>query len=456
MHKSSLGWIGSMMVVAAVGCGGGGGAKGSGSVAESPSSTSVVPGLSKLGHFSSADGMVRLVVDRTGEKMKVRLDGDKDVIELTPEEVRHRSNGQLIGYALIAPDGKRRLFLGVGGDLTYIKDERDELPLVRDGEATALGEPTMKGPPPPPKPPEKSAHQVIAEKLAAISVTKKFPQFKPEDAGNFAKVAEAWNLATAEMLMHCSDRCGAWYAPYPVPQGGGNGKGGLGFVEESKMPQGPATEREKKAPLSKFNGWLRPNYEFGDWTHQVVKSSWLTIYQFEFRKLQPKTPVLVWDVENDDVILVTADGSRYWDSPADNNGRPHLDPGVPQVGEWPAPVRNNLLFREHVAELGKAGLVDKKAADEIESIHSKWSECAQKVFVPAQKEIEGNLSAGNVQFFAAKNRNQIALRKYNDKAFVDCGAKKAEQLLVDIITKRDKEQLALFEKNKKHVPTIAK
>jgi hypothetical protein len=441
-----------LVVVVASGCGGGNGG-GQGTKAKGPETTAQVPGTSKLGHFASADGMVRLVVDRSGDKTKIRVDGSNDIIELTSEEVRHRNNGRLLGYAFIAPDGKRMLFVGVDGDLTFIKDGRDELPLVRDSDATALGAPTIKGSPPPPKPPEKSADEVLAEKLAPLSVTKRFPQFKPEDSGNLAKVAEAWNLATADMLMHCNDSCSAWYAPYPLE--GGNGRGGLGFVKDKDIPQGPATEQEKKNALAKYNAWLRPNYEFGEWTQQPVKSSWLTTYQFEFRQLQPRTPVLVWDVEKTDVIVVTPDGSRYWDSPADNNGKARLDPGAPPVAQWAAPLRNNLLFKDHVVAMNKAGLVDKKAADEIESIHAKWSECAQKVFLPAQKELEGNLTA-NTQYHAASKRNSIALRKFNDKAYAECGGKKAEQLYADILAKRDKEQRALFEKNKTRIPSITK
>lgn len=435
------------ILVSACGGGGAGGAK-AGATAPTAKSD-VVAGVARLGHFSTADGMVRLVIDRTGDKLKMKLDGSNDVIELTQEERRARNSGTLVGYGFVAPDGTQPLFLGTNGDYTFVKDGRDELPLVRDGEGVALGAPTVKGPPPGPKPREKSPTEIFAADLERISVVKRFPQFKPEDAGNLAKVAEAYQLVTADMLVHCSDSCGAWYAPHPVK----DGKGGLGFVKDKDLKQGPATEEERKAPLAKYNAWLRPDYEFGDWTHQVVKSSWLSVFQLEFRTLRPNTPGIVWNVEGHDVFMVTPDGSRYWESPADNNGKPIFVKGLPPVSAWPEPLRNTVLRHEHVQEMSKRGLVDKKLADELDGIHEKWNDCAKKVFAPAQKEIEGNLT-GSAQYYSAANRNNLVRRKYNDKAMQECGGKRAEAILVEIIAKREKEQRALFEKNKARLATL--
>ncbi|MBX3208218.1 MAG: hypothetical protein KF764_24435 [Labilithrix sp.] len=413
------------------------------------------PGMSRLGHFSTADGMIHLVIDRTGDKVKIRVDGSSDIIELTQDEVRSR-RGDLLGYAFIAPDGARMLFIDTGGGVSFVKGATehrsgDELPLVRDADAEPLGVATVRGAPPGPKPPERSQSEIVAEELAQISVVKRFPQFKPEDAGDLAKVTEAYKLVTADMLMHCTDVCAAWYAPHPLP--GGNGKGGLGFQRDKDLRQGPATEAEKKAPLAKFNAWLRPDYEFGDWTHQIVKSSWLSIFQLEFRRLQPKSPVVVWDVEGTEIIVVTPDGSRYWDSPLENGEKRNFAKGIPPRAEWPAPMRNNLLFLEHVKVMGERGIVDKKLADELEGIRKKWNECAQQVFVPAQKEIEGNLT-GTAPHYAASNRNDLVRRKYNDKAMKECGGNRAAAILVEILAKRDKDQRALFEQNAARLSTL--
>lgn len=448
--------LGMIVVASAAACGGGTGQKGgasspSASDNKASSTTAVeIPGLSKLGHFASPDGMVRMVVDRTGAKAKIKLEGSNDIVELTTEEARW--GGKLNGYSFIAPDGKRTLFVSVHGEMLYYRGEHDEVSLVRDGDATALGAPTVKGTPPPPAPvvKEKSPAEVAAAELEPMSVVKRFPQFKPEDSGNLAKVAEAYQLVTADMLFRCADHCGAWYAPFPTSYG--NGRGGLGFVKEKDLKQGPATEEEKKGPLAKYNAWLRADYEFGDWSHQVVKSSWLAIFQLAFKTLPGNAPGIVWNVDKTDVIFVTPEGGRYWDSAADY-GKPRFVKGLAPASEWPAPLQNNLLFREHVVEMNKQGLVDKKLADEVETIFSKWKECAQKVFVPAQKEIEANLT-GNKHHYSATNTNSLVLRKYNDKAMQECGGKRAETILAQILTQREKDQKALFEKNKARITSL--
>ena len=403
--------------------------------------------------YATADGTVHLVLDRTGAKAKLRVDGTKDIIELTQEEVRQRNSGQLAGYDLVAPDGKRRVFLSVDGELTYMRG-RDELPLVREGEANALGPATVVGSPPPPPPKEKSPNELAAAELRPISVTARLPRFKPEDSGNLAKVAEAFALVTKDMLMTCGDTCGAWYAPHPVA--GGNGHGGLGFVQEKELRQGPATEEEKKGPLAKYNAWIRADYDFGDWTHAPIKNAWLATFQLEFRKLEPKTPVIVWDVDaQNEAILVTLDGARYWESTA-SNGKPVLARGIAAPSEWPAPLRNNLLFADHVAELDKRGLVDRKSAEEVADIHAKFDACAKKTFLPAQKELEGNLTYVGAHFYTATNRNAVVLRRYNEKTMRECGGNRVALVYAHLLADREAGHRAIWEKNKARLPGLAK
>lgn len=412
------------------------------------------PAMSKLGRFSTADGMVHMVIDRTGPKAKLQVEGASDIFELTQSEVRER--GDLQGYAFVAPSGFAMLFIDTNGGMTFIKgasehSRGDRLPLLRSGDAKPLGAATVAGAPPGPKAPEKSKTTLAAEELAKKSVVARFPQFKPADAGNLAKVAEAYQLATADMVMHCADDCNAWYAPHPVE--GQQGQGGLGFVDDKDLRDGPATEAEKKSPLAKFNGWLRPNYELGEWTHHIIKWSALNVFQLEFKRLEAKTPVLVWNVAETDVIVVTPDGSRYWDSPLHNNEKPVFLAGTPPVAEWPKPLRNNLLFAEHIKEMTRLGLIDQKLGTEYTGIQDKWNECVQKVFVPAQKEVEGNL-AGGQRAFTVSARNKLLVRSYNTKAMATCGGNRAEAILVEILTKREKEQRALYEKNKARLATL--
>jgi multidrug efflux pump subunit AcrA (membrane-fusion protein) len=49
----------------------------------------ITQGQLKCAHYASGDGVIGLVLDRTGDHAKVQVDGDKDIVELTMEEDRH-------------------------------------------------------------------------------------------------------------------------------------------------------------------------------------------------------------------------------------------------------------------------------------------------------------------------------------------------------------------------------
>lgn len=436
MHKS--GWMMGVAFVLVAACGGGAGSPGRAATTSADKTPSWM-----LGHWASGDGMVRLTLDRTGPKPKVKLDGSHDVIELTPEEVRPRFD--LAGYVFVAPDGKRLLFVGTDGQLTFLRG-RDELPMVRDADAAPLGAPTIVGTPPKPPPPEKTVAERERERLTTRAVRTRFPQFKSSDAASPAKIGEAIQLAKPDMFFYPVGTT-AWFAPVPY----GTSKGGLGFDQEPKA--GPPTEEEKKSPLAQYNAWLRPDYEWGKSTSELVKSSWLHVYEHDFRKLEAKTPVLVWEVDGNDAILVTLDGGRYWESVTDRD-EPTLASGVPPKAEWPSPLRNNLLHRESLVELGKLGLVDKRTAGDIDAAWSGWGECAKKVFAPAQKELEANLTGGT-QFFAAQNKNALVLRRYDEKARRECKEfGLVESGLARVLAARAKERLAVYEKSKARLESL--
>src|SRR6185369_7458868 len=49
----------------------------------------ITQGQLKVAHYATGDGVVGLVFDRTGDKPKLRVDGEQDVLELTVEEERN-------------------------------------------------------------------------------------------------------------------------------------------------------------------------------------------------------------------------------------------------------------------------------------------------------------------------------------------------------------------------------
>ena len=99
---------------------------------------------SRLGHFSTVDGTIHLVLDRTGARAKMQVEGTTEVVELAQEEVRSRVKNRLMGYDFFAKDGQRVLFIDVYGAITFIRG-RDELMVSCDGSAKPLGEPTVLG-----------------------------------------------------------------------------------------------------------------------------------------------------------------------------------------------------------------------------------------------------------------------------------------------------------------------
>ncbi len=96
----------------------------------------------KIGHFVTADGMHGFVLDRSGAKAKLKVDGDKEIWELTMSE--DRTSGQLRGYLFVSSDGARRLYISTGGWLTYYQGG-DEHQVTLDKAAPALGVATRKG-----------------------------------------------------------------------------------------------------------------------------------------------------------------------------------------------------------------------------------------------------------------------------------------------------------------------
>ena len=131
-----IGALTLLACLAVAGCSGGAG----------PKAATATP--SKLGHFSTCDGAVKLVLDRTGPNLKMRVEGSDEVVELARNEVRNRVKSRLMGHDFYAKDGQRVLFIDVYGTVTFIRG-RDELMVTRDGDAKPLGDATVIGTVPP-------------------------------------------------------------------------------------------------------------------------------------------------------------------------------------------------------------------------------------------------------------------------------------------------------------------
>ncbi|WP_044240710.1 hypothetical protein [Chondromyces apiculatus] len=405
----------------------------------------------RLGHYSSADGFVALVLDRLGDLPKVRLDKQSDVVELFVEAARDR--GDSVGHWLNGPEGKHWLFLGTQGDLWFIRPEaranvtprsvRDlATALNRDAEADPLGAPTHRGAATPP--PEKTPYEKAGEQFQAISVLKRLPQFKPEDSGNLAKIEEALAAIDASMLVRVSAKGAPGGRWAPASEYIGGSQQGLGG-DLGGYPSDDPWDKAAKG-LAKHGGMLRGRVAFGD-------PSRLRTYQLKGwpPPLAAGTPGMVWMVESGNVIFVSLDGGRYRLSipnDVDKEGLP-IDTGAGSPASWPAPLQHTLVDVDTIRGFAKGNAVPAKAGTDIEALDDAWFECVNKTWAEGRKEGE-KIDASPESLDSKRGKLTAIPKKYENKAEKDCAGarKKLEEGLVQFIDARTKERLALYEKAK--------
>lgn len=374
----------------------------------------------KLAHFVTADGMYGFVLDRSGKPIKLRVDGEKDVYELTQQEVRD-DGGELLGYRLVDPRNHVRVLIGKGGSITFVHG-KDELPASADETAAALGTPTVAGPPvepPAPTPP----YMKLAAELAAQSVRVRFPELEPKDAADLAKVKAAIAKADAAMFVHyVKPGEGGWGARAEVVPSAFSGfaYGGGDFATD-------ADEAARYKALAKHGalviGVSSPDSDQGN--HILVRRS-------DARdQLADKTPGLVWEVEGSQVVLVTLDGARYVVdlNQGSEGGAPPIARGAGPKADWPAPLQDTFADITVVSSLVKAGVEPQKAQDELEAIDAEWNRCVVKGWKPTR-------TAQGVNYPAKAVKIHKGCRK---------PMQKLEAALVRFIDARSKARQALYD-----------
>jgi hypothetical protein len=392
----------------------------------------VTQGQLIVAHYTTPDGMKGLVLDRTGGKFAVRLDGDDAIIQLTPEEDRH--GGELRGHFLVTPDNRRMLYLSAYGGLTLFTDS-DELHLLSDKAANPLGKPTVAGPPVK----EKLKYELLGEELAAISVRVKNPALTSADASNLAKVAEALRAATPDMLVRY--RAHEGNSP-PSIEWTTSDVHGVGFG-------GGSSQSEEKWDRSK-PGLARYGAVIKGYSEPDSRGNHLFVQVMEGYPppLADGTPGLVWEVDSTTVVFVTPDGARYnvdCGSSAVDNGAP-IEKGAGAPTGWPAPLQHSLVGITEVTALAKAGAVPTRVGDDLLAIDDEWNTCAQKVWKRAKKDID-RLKTADIDWSTRSGRAEALLEKWSGTVRKDCrpAASKLEKSLVQFIEDRNKERQSLFE-----------
>jgi hypothetical protein len=390
------------------------------------------PAQYKLAHFRTPDGMIGLVLDRTGDKPKYQVDGQNDIVELTQKAERESWEHRLQGYFLVDPKGKRAFFLDEGGGITYQPDG-DRYSLMYDKTVPALGAPTVTGTytAPPPK------YQATLDRLTAIAVRTKFPTFKPEDAASPARIGDAIAQATADMFVHYASHGQTDWLPHGnlVPDSfSGVSFGGVGYQSDDAWDP-------KAKGLARYGGKNQgfSHYDTPKGNHMQV----LTLQGYP-PKLADGTPGLVWDLDGTRATFVTLDGGRYDVDLSKSDTGQTLDAGAGASSGWPPPATDALLTVHDVSSLAKAGAMPQKAADDLMAIDQQWTDCAAKVWAGAQRAIDSN------KFTEADSKD------FEKKVRTSCASmiQKQEALLVKDVEARLKDRMDLFTKAKARVTQV--
>jgi hypothetical protein len=382
-----------------------------------------------VGHFRSPDGMVGLVLDRT-DKPKLRVDGQRDIIELTQRE--DRDHGTLRGYFLEAPDGKRPIYISTGGGIRYHRGG-DKFDMLFDKKVEPLGAATVTGTYVKPK----AGWEILDEKLTAISVRKRFPGVKAEDSALPDKVGEAIDKATPDMVVHYVSRSATSWLPHmePAPDSiHGIGYGGVAYNTDDKWQPG------KGAGLAKYGGkvagFFEPDNTFNHTNVMKMKG-----YP---APLADNTPGLVWEVDSTTAIFVAFDGGRYRIDLTQADKGPGLETGAGPKTGWPATVQETLLDISVASQLSKAGALPEKPIADLEALDTKWNECTQKAWRDGpQKALESHKGLGRAMS-EAEYKSAVEKVKNGCKKHVQ----EEEKIFVKLIEDRIKARQALLDKAK--------
>jgi hypothetical protein len=365
-----------VLVPLAVGCGGSephpastSGASASSAASEPKASTDAQV---KVGHFTTADGMYGLVLDRSGTPIKLQVDGDKDVVELTQKEVRGRS-GELEGYALHDPANVKRVVITKDGRVQYLRGS-DAHWVTSDRDAAPLGTPTIAGAAVE-KPREPSEADKLAAELAKVAVRTKMPDMKAEDSAQLAKIEAAFAKADAAMFVrYRKPDSNGWVARSQVVPDSHSGfsYGGGDFStddDEAKRYAGLAKHGAKLIGVSS------PERDMGN--HILVRRS------DKRDELADGTPGLIWEMDGTRATFVTFDGGRYRvDVNQGGSKSVVIERGAGPESGWPAPLQDTYVDENVVSSLAKAGALPEQSVKDVEAVDKEWNDCVAKQWKP--------------------------------------------------------------------------
>jgi hypothetical protein len=424
---------------------------GSGPATGGSAPTKVDPNLPKwkLGHFSTPDGLVGAVIDRTGSEFKIKKDKTNDVVALFMEPQKNFRGPK--GKYLNGPAGKPWFFLSEGGMLAYIKPSslsnlaynmqkrRGMLPFNRDADASPLGPATKKGIAMPP--PEKSPAEKYSDGLKAHSVIVRFPEFKPQDAGNLAKVEAAFKKAKSDMFFHVVEGYTEQFRWVPASGLIDNTDHGAGSV----LIQGRGEDKwnPKAKGIKRYGLSFITPCRFGSpcRIRQLSLEGWP-------QPIKPSTVGVVWNVNGSFVTLVTPDGGRYrvgqWWGDFAKKGGP-LKAGVPAKASWPKPLQHETCDLAVIKLLAKGGAITKAEADAVSALGDAYFTCKKNVWKKGRKALD-KVKASKEDANRKHGKLSGITKRHEKLADKQCAktVKKYEKGVIAFIKARSKKRLALY------------
>ena len=386
-------------------------------------------GQVKLAHYATGDGLAGFVLDRTATPAKLQIDGEQDIIELTLEE--ERKGGELTGHYLVAPDGRRHLFLGTEGSITWYRG-RDEARVNSDRAAAALPAATVTGTYVRPRP----AYEAVVADLAKIAVRSKNKDARSEDASDLAKIEKALLAADAAMFVRFQSRGATSFLPriQPAPANiSGLGYGRSDFVTAED-------EAKRHTRLAKLGGVvLGYSMPRSQGNHIIVEA-----VSGQEHALVDGTPGIIWETDESSATFVALDGGRYHVSLVDADTGPTIVRGAGLESAWPKPAQDAFFDVTFLSALAKVGVVPQKTVDEVTAADDEWNTCAQRTWKGADAAIDSGKATVAVLKDWAKKVTK-ACRKSLDKQ---------ETLMVAAIEARAKQRRDLFERAKARVISV--
>jgi hypothetical protein len=313
----------------------------------------------QLGHYTTADGTFGLVIDRSGPTPRLRMDGSRQIVELTP--VEDWKGDTYEGTTFFSPDGIALVFVDRAGPLT-LWPRRDKRPLLRDGDTTPLPAANVRGR-------FREAPDPAREFIAAVApyvVVDRYPELTADDAGKLDVVERMLKEAPEEMFFRVvKPDSGAVHIFDTRSQSD---------AETMRLAEGIPWQKDATGlgrfgvAVTAYPGILHPG-----------SPTTLRLEGFP-RPLAVGTVALVWALRGSTLILVTADGGSF-ELPTDrfryseSRFAAALVRELPPVETWPTEVQHVTVSADAIknrrADLGVAPA----ALARLATLTEDWVRC---------------------------------------------------------------------------------